>query len=331
VAFFGRPWAIENAETNAAVARAFANAATQNTQGINLPGDFRVTALPTPAAAVTIAGGSMTLVNKQQPGQSYIGTALEDTVYPIPTNSTGSTQHHLLIARVRDGDFFPWSKYTNPDQILYGPFFEPFVISGASSTVRNAYQLAAVNYTAEALALVSMPAGAQSVLPQYINADGIERRRLARPRNDTDGDVKAVTAYQAMLTTQTSWRDWPAEATWTQDVPYWATEALAEIEVNGIKADAAGDVDLRINFGGLTSGITAFDYNGNAGTSVGYVEVLARTAFAKFDVRTLAGGTYTLKMQGQRTPAFATANTGTVWVDQQQQVRMRVTYRERIV
>jgi len=48
-------------------------------------------------------------------------------------------------------------------------------------------------------------------------------------------------------------------------------------------------------------------------------------------VRTLAGGTHTLKLQGQRTPAFATANTGNVWVDQQQQVRMRVTYRERIV
>jgi len=330
VAFFGRPWAVEDAETNAAVARAFANAATQNTQGVNLPGDFRVTALPTPALAVRIAPGAMTLVNRQAPGQSYIGTALESTDYPIPANNTGSPQYHLVIARIIDDDFAPWQTFTDPNKILYGPFFEPYVVT-AGSTTRSAYELAAVNYTAEALALIRMPAGAQSVLPAYINFDGIERRRLARPRNDFDGDQKPVTAYQAMLTSQTSWRDWPAEASWVQDVPYWATEALAEIEINAIKADGAGDVDLRINFGGITSGITPFDYNGNAGTSVGYVETLPRTASAKLDVRTLAGGTHTLKMQGQRTPAFATANTGNVWVDQQQQVRMRVTYRERIV
>lgn len=329
MAFFGRPWAIENAETNAAVARAFANAATQNTQGINLPGDFKVTALPTPGLFVNIAGGAMTLVNKQAPGQSYIGTSLEDTQYPIPANNTGSTQHHLLIARVRDGDFAPWQKYTDPNQILYGPFFEPFLISGASSTTRNAYQLAAVNYTAEALALVSMPAGAQSVLPQYINTDGVERRRLARPRIDFDPQIKPVSAYQAMLTSHTTWRDWPAEASWTSSVPSWATEALAEIEVNGIKANGPGDLDLRINFGGKTSATTFFDYNGNTGTPAGYVEVLPRTAWAKFDVRDLAGGDYTIKMQALRT--FRTENTGTVWVDQMQQVRLGLTYRERIV
>jgi hypothetical protein len=321
---------VEDAETNAAVARAFANAATQNTQGINLPGDFRVTALPTPGLFVNIAPGAMTLVNRQAPGQSYIGTALETTMVPIPKNDTGSPQYHLVIARIIDDDFSPWQQFTDPNKILYGPFFEPYVVSAASTT-RSAYELAAVNYTAEALALIRMPAGAQSVLPAYVNFDGIERRRLARPRNDFDGDQKPVTAYQAMLTSQTSWRDWPAEASWPQDVPYWATEALAEIEINAIKADGAGDVDLRLNFGGITSGITPFDYNGNAGTSVGYVETLPRTASAKLDVRTLAGGTHTLKMQGQRTPAFATANTGNVWVDQQQQVRMRVTYRERIV
>lgn len=324
MAFNGRPWAIENAETNAATARAFANAATQNTQGVNLPGDFKVTSLGTPGLAVNIAPGAMTLVCKQQPGQSYIGTAEEVTQYPIPANNSGTTVHHLLIGRVRDPDFSPWTAYTDTNQILYGPYFEPYLISGVGATTTEAYQVAAINYTAEAIARISMPANAQSVLPQYITP----LTRLARPRSDFDADVKPVTTTQFMLTTHTAWRDWPTEAAWPQTVPAWATEALAEIEVNGIKADAPGDVDLRLAFGAKTSSVAAyFDYNGNAGTSVGYVEVLPRTAFAKFSVADMAGGTYTLKLQGMRT---FTQNTGNVWVDQQQQVRMRVTYRERI-
>ena len=162
-----------------------------------------------------------------------------------------------------------------------------------------------------------------------MNPNGVDPRRLARPRNGWFPSTKPVTANQFMLTTHTSWRDWPLEAAWQVPVPKYATNAFCEIEVNGIKADAAADLDLRINFGGKLSPTTFWDYNGNAGTPAGFVEVLPRTVFGDFAVADLAGGTYTVKLQAMRT--FATQNTGQAWVDTAQQVRTRIYFSEQVI
>jgi hypothetical protein len=69
------PWAIEGASTDAALARVLANIASKNAEGINLPGDFKVTALGTPGPQVNIAPGGMVVRNAQAPGESYVGIA----------------------------------------------------------------------------------------------------------------------------------------------------------------------------------------------------------------------------------------------------------------
>jgi hypothetical protein len=325
VAFETVPWAVgAGAELDAAVARAFVNAATQDTEGVNLPGNFKVSALATPGMAVSITGGGMTLRNRQRPGESYIGVAHSATQVPIAANSSGAIRRDLIVARVIDPDFSPWQPYTDPDAILNGPYFEPFVVSGVGAGVTTA-EGAGITYTAVPLARIDQPSGATSITSAMI----VDLRRLARPRTDSDSDVqKGTIAEERIEVTETNWHDWPTNSLQTT-VPYWATHAQVSIALNNVSVGkVAADFDSRAYLGGLTGGGVAFDYNGSDWSPVGYVETRPHTIYAEFDVRSLQGQTVTCKPQARR---IWTENTGDLYFTNREQVVFDLRYFERAV
>jgi hypothetical protein len=326
LAFNTVPWAVgAGAELDAGVARAFVNISTQDTEGINLPGDFKVEALSTPARAVNIRGGGMTLRNRQKSGQSYIGTADTDTQVSITANNSGGVRRDMVLARVRDPDFAPWQPYTDPQQILTGPYFEPFVLSGVGAGATTAADVG-INYTAVPLARIDQPNGAFSIT----NAMITDLRQLARPRWNIFADVRPIATDQDMLVSDTAaWKDFPTEASWPTAVPYWATRAQVEIDLGGLKVQNAGDIDFRINFGGKIGPTFWFDYNGAIPTTVpGSVEVLPHSTYAEFDVANIAGTTQTVKLQGIRTYP---GNNGRLWMEVRKQVRINIIYQETVV
>jgi hypothetical protein len=302
------------------------NAATRDSQGVILPGQMKVTALGTPGAAVSVAAGGVVIRNAQSSGQSYIGRGSTATQVSIAPNNGGSVRRDLVMARIIDPDFSPWQPSGSPGapntSVANGPYFQLYVESGVASGTIRASQV--VSYAAVELARIDMPAGAQTVLGSYI----VDLRELAQPRNGFAYDVQAPpTASDFITTAETSWTDWPVVSLQVK-VPRWATHAQVAIRYAGIAVDGAGDVDTRVNMAGVGGPATHFDYNGNAGTGAGFVEILPWMAYGEFVVTAVQDSTVTVKPQGMR---VFPANAGNIWVDGRQLIEFDVKFSERVV
>jgi hypothetical protein len=326
MAFDGVAWAIGGGAVHSdEVARILANAATRDSQGVILPGNMKVAALGTPGWAVTIAPGAAVIRTAQAPGQSYIGRAPSTTQINIAPNNSGAVRHDLVIARVKDPEFSPWSASDITD-IATGPYFEPFVVSGVAANIRRASQV--VNYAAVELALLSIPNGAAAVTDGMIT----DLRSLVQPRVGFAFDVQKSTAAgnEFIDVTETAWHDWPTSSI-TVDVPTWATHAQVSIALNNVSVDGkASDFAARIALGALApvEG-SAFDYNGNDGTPVGFVETRPHTINAEFDVRSIQGQQAVLvRPQVKR---IYTDNTGKVWFTPREQIVYDLRFTERVV
>ena len=331
MAFDPVPWAIGNgAEVSEETGRVFANIASRNSQGINLPGDLKVTALAVPGGAIQIAPGGVVLRNRQAPGQSYVGRAATVTQVPIaPTGSSGP-RSDLVIARVRDPEFAPWQPYTDPAQIAHGPYFEPFVISGVPSNTKFAEDI--VTYTAEALARIDIPANTAAIT----NAMIVPLRRLAQPRTYSPFDVQpGAMPVNHLATNEINWHHCPLN-TFEVDVPAWATHAQVMIQLVNVPTDGPSDINTRCVIGNLTATrIDRWDYNGNPGTGVGYVETRNHFTFAEFDVRSLQGQRVVVRQDAKRDYVSGAehpgSNNGNVWFGEWENIYFDVRFTERVV
>jgi hypothetical protein len=322
VAFDGVPWAVTGSQLDTFVMREFANFATRDSEGIQLPGHGKVTASGT---NVSIAAGGLVIRNKQAGGQSYVGRIASDTLVPIPPAGAGGASH-LIVATVKDPDFSPWQPWpggTPANTILFGPYFYPERLT-ATSTTTKASQL--VSYSAYALARVDMPANTSTVLPGYIT----DLRSLAQPRTGFAAALMAGPASQdSLLVTDTTYRTFPNNGVIGVTIPEWATNCVASISYNQVQASGAGDFQARINLGGLFGDVINFDYNGALQTAVpGAVEGIPFNLFGDIDVRSLQGQTVTCFPQAKRT---FTSNTGTLWFISTQQLRFDLRFVERAV
>lgn len=248
------PWVVEGGRVTDETARVFANIATQDTQGISLPGDFKVTALTVPGGAVTIASGGMVVRNRQAPGQSYIGRASSPTQVTIPSTAA-SPRSDLLIARVKDPQYSPWQPWpvgTPPETVLSGPYFEPFVVSGVSASTTLAEQV--VGYSAVELARIDIPANTAAITQAMVKP----MVQLHRPR--TWRDLTSSLGTDLILSDATNWQLFPA-FTPTFRVPPWATHVEMIVSISSFsQIMAAADGFLRTRLGGtLVSAINRLD------------------------------------------------------------------------
>lgn len=103
------PWFMSNPEAlhSGAVARTLGYAATAGANGVVSPTDMRVTALPTPGAAVRVFPGAAVLLN-QYPGasnQSYVARNATATDVPVVATGSSGGATRFLILRVIDPEF----------------------------------------------------------------------------------------------------------------------------------------------------------------------------------------------------------------------------------
>jgi hypothetical protein len=327
VAFDPVPIAIGNgAVLQDDVFRVFANAATRDSEGVVLPGQFKTTALGSPGAAVSIAPGGLVVRNAQKTGESYIGRAQTATQVSISPNNGGSTRRDLVLARIIDPDYSPWQPSGTPGapntSVPNGPYFEPYVLSGVGA-VTNAAQ-AGITYSAVALARVDMPAGAQTVQSGYIT----DLRQLAQPRIGFAYDVQTVASSQQLLVTDTTVKDWPLNSLQVY-VPRWATHAQVGITLLTVGTDGnASDFSPRVYVGGATVVSAAWDYNGGGTDHYAGVEKLPFQMYGEFNVVAAQDSIITVKPQAQRT---FTSNTGLVVMDTTGLVVFDVRFSERVV
>ena len=305
MAFDPVPWAINSASTDAALARVLANIASHDAEGINLPGDFKVSALGTPGPQVSVSTGGMVVRNAQAPGESYVGIARSATLVDIAA-TTAAARSDLLIAQVIDPDFAPWQPYTDPNQVLNGPYFQPVIISGVSNTVTEASQV--VSYAAYAIARIDIPNNTTNITDTMI----VDLRHLAQPRHDSVMSVLATGSTKDSLTTaETTWANWPNNSIQVT-VPTWATHAQVSILLNQVQVDNAVNFNAQVNLGGLTGATANFDYNPPNANADGMVVGVPFALYADIDVTSLQGQTVALKPQAERT--YTSTATGNCWM-----------------
>lgn len=324
MAFNPVPLAIGNGAVHSDdVQRIANNILSGNSQGVNLPGDFKVTATGPASGSVTIAPGGMVLRNAQLAGQSYVADAPTPTAWSSGLTQAGS---HLIIARIIDPDFAPWQPSGTPGapntSVANGPYFQPFTVPGVGNTVTRASQV--VTYTAEALARIDNPSGSGTITPDMIK----DLRRLATKRTDFAYDRQSGPATPDFVTTsETNWHDWPSNS-FQVDVPDWATHLQAMVDLH-ISVEGPANVDLRVNFGGLTGPTSFFDYNGTPAAGGMGAETVPITVYGEFDVRTFQGQRVTLKTQARRT--FASEATGNAVMGPAEQLTYDCRFSERVV
>ena len=290
------PWAINGASTDAAIARVLANIASNDAEGINLPGDFKVSALGTPGPQVSVAPGGMVVRNVQAPGESYVGISRSDTLVNIASTG-GAARSDLLIAQIIDPDFSPWQPYTDPNQKLNGPYFQPVIISGVSPSTTSASEV--VSYSAYALARIDMPANTINVDGNYI----VDLRNLAKPRTKTVYGMQDQSGTTDFPYTQSTNINFPPSSMQVQ-VPEWATQAVVRIDITTLQCLApASDAQFCVQFGTLQGTATTLDFN--APSNLGAYDAIGMpvTAFAVFNgssFTALQGKTVTVQPMGFR-------------------------------
>lgn len=299
--------------------REFANIATRDTQGIQLPGHLKVTQTGSPSGNVSATAGGVIIRNSNNIGQSYIGRVTSDTLVPIPPTS-GSSQSYLIFAYIRDPDFSPWQPYTDPNQIKFGPYFFVDKVACSGSTTKASQ---VVSYSAVELARVDMPPSTTNITDAMIH----DLRSLAQPRVGFAQAVQAGPASDFLTIGQTTWRNFPTNSL-AVTVPPWATNCLASIRLNQIQTDGPSDFLSAINLGGIRGISSNYDYNGNPGTSVGFVEGIPMELYADIDVRTLQGQTVTCYPEAERT---WTMNTGNIYFNNHQQVVFDLRFIEKAI
>jgi hypothetical protein len=317
MSFEGVPWAIGGGASHSdELLRVACNAWTRDAEGIVLPGDMKVTALGTPGTAVQIAGGAVIVRNTQAAGQSYIGRAGSVTQISPASTGVGVTRSDLIIVRVKDPDFSPWSP---PGDLANGPYFEPFIQAGVGAGVTTAAG-AGITYAAVALARITIPPSTTV----FTNGMITDLRVLAQPRIGFAYDVQAgASPADYILISETSYVDWPLNSLQVP-VPRWATHAQVTASMS-VSAEGPCNANVRCNLGGATGPVYAFDYNG---ALLNGAELLPFSTYGEFNVTGVQGTTVTLKTQAQRVNVGATGNVG---IGPQQQVVYDVRFSERII
>lgn len=297
------PWLVGGgAEHSPEVARQLAYAATGGYEGVSGSGDLKVTALGTPGASVSLARGVVVVNNRYTSGtqESYIARmATPETVAIAATGASARTD--LIAVQVID-PFAAGSTHTNPVDPRVGPYVRTIVVSNVSSSVKRLQDVAGyATATGVALAKVTIPASTSAIT----NAMITDLRDMANQRTQTllyqaastgAGKVSGSYVSPDPLTSST-YVTWPNVASWSVDVPEWATRVVLTVQVLGA-ATRTGDCwgDLRVNFGGQVTPVSSYDINTDANPmrlAVGASGTLAVPL-------AMRGTTQTMKLEGKR-------------------------------
>lgn len=326
--FEGVAWMTTDAEVSAGMGRLVAYAASGGSSGIVQPTDLRVVASsPSIDSWVHIGVGAASIRNRYSAArsESYYIRNLDVTDVQIPASGS-SARSHLVCVEVRDPQYGGQSPTSSGGTVLTGPYVFPLLVPDVGSNVTRAEQISSlVNRPVYAIARIDVPANQSNIQQAYIKQLREPVQPFYMPWNALQG---GPATEERVLVTDTGYKNWPSNLV-TVPVPVRATHADCQIDVLGMKADAPGDIDTAVLFGSQLGPAFHFDYNGNTGTPVGFVETFQHSTFASFLLPDNVKGTdQTMRLRAKRT---FTQNTGKIWVASEAQVRFRVEFFERAI
>lgn len=202
-------------------------------EGILNVGDLRVRATTTASSSILVGSGGAAILNRSAggTGQSYIARNNGDDIEDVPATS-GTSRSDLVVARIVDPQYSPWTKPSNP---LTATYIETFIVQNVPSTTTKLRQLnggAGLGYSAILLARIDRPAN-QSVISQ---AQIVDLREVAAPRRQRFLLVKNLSAAENLVAIGVDGQQWPSypSLNWTVDVPDWATRVRIVAMFSGV-------------------------------------------------------------------------------------------------
>lgn len=231
------PWFMGGgAEHSPEVARMLAYAATSGSEGVISPNDLRVTALPTPGAAVRVYPGGAALLNRYPgaPNQTYtVRNASSTDVAVSATGSSGAATRYVIL-RVDDPQY--------GGQAPANPVTGPYVRFALVNSISN------LAYPFIVLARIEQPANTAAITGSMIK----DMRRVSNPRTKAIVQSGAVTP-EVRMQNATGMR-WPSFQPMVE-VPEWATymTMVATISAVGhLGGDAEGTLTATLGEAGAS-------------------------------------------------------------------------------
>jgi hypothetical protein len=216
-------WAVDGNAVDAAYARLMLQAATMGSQGVIGALDCQVQATtPSPTAGIVITPGMVVVAGAETPYQgSYHGWNVgNDTTLSIAATA-GASRSDMVVVRAEDPTWSgtPWGNPAS-GQILF-----PRVISGVAAGLL----VPPAGQSCIPLARIDMPASTSVVQQSYIH----DLRQVAVPQTillalTAAGPGTAVNSTNSNSATVA----WPPGASWTVQIPWWATYMAIDWSVN---------------------------------------------------------------------------------------------------
>ena len=238
------PWFIGGgAQHSPEVARLLSFAATSGAQGIVSAPDLKVTPTAVPGGGVVVAPGAALILNRATGGasQTYVARLpIAETALVAPTSSAGR-RSDLIVAQIED-PFMAGEPWQDPADPKVGPYIFTRVIPNVpAGTTRLQDVPGYAGRSAITLARVDLPASTGTVTAAMIT----DLRKLAQPRSARQV-WSAGGHYQggSDLTATSGRQTWP-NATYTVDVPEWATWVHVTLTLAGI-LQVGGQVDANL-------------------------------------------------------------------------------------
>lgn len=328
---FQGTWAVDGFRIPGTLYRLQLKSATRNASGIVEIGDLRVVAKATAGAAVTVKDGACVAVGREALWQgAYYGYNIGDEDVSIsPTG--GTARSDLIYARVEDPTISssPWS-HTGPDDQLW--YLR--VASGVSASAKTV----PTGFTGVPLARVDIPANTSAITQAMIKdlrqmADA-RTKTVIMPMQGTWGGTDDNSNYKDAVGGNINYTVWPHDATFSLDVPAWATTAKViygwgQVQyLKGGSGTTNADGSVRILIG--TQATDDMRYLTGSGTpDLNRMSIIGADDIAI--PKAMRGTTVTVTMQGKATANSAgtdRATTGLLQCDGGSSVYVEVVFEE---
>lgn len=230
------PWMIGGGvEHPVELARLLSFAAFGGNEGVISPSDLKVVPLAPPGAGVRVSPGACAIINRGAGADSeaYAGRLRVMDTVAIPSTGAGAGRTDMIVARVED-PFQPgetWDTPTVEDRNDTNYIFSRRIPS-VLGTPRTLAQAGFATYSAIPLALVVLPVSTSVVQASHIT----DLRRLWLTRSLSEDRHVSVPSGQVL--SSASYVTYPASASFSVDVPGWATYVnISVVTGGGLGAD----------------------------------------------------------------------------------------------
>jgi hypothetical protein len=224
-------WSIDGGRHRGELLRVLAYAATGGNEGIVSLNDCKVTQVGSGSQAVSIGAGAVLVRNRSANvwNQTYVANGRTPTTIDTPA-STSTLRSHLVVVRIKDPQYNPWTSILGGASAADFQYVEPFIITNVPAGTQTAAELG-LGYSAVALARLDVPANATNITTSMIK----DLRRLAQPRSLSDTAVYQPADPPVFSSPAANGRVWFPMTNVPVFCPEWAGQMRLVVTANGMK------------------------------------------------------------------------------------------------